>query len=341
VSPPVRRPRSVGPSCSDAVVTRGLTKRYGDRCVVDNLDFTVPTGQVCGFVGPNGSGKTTTIRMLLGLVAPTEGTAEILGHPLERPQDYLPRVGAMIEGPAFYPSLSGRRNLEVLVQLGRIDRGRIDQVLGAVGLAHRAHDRYRSYSLGMKQRLGIAAALLGDPDLLVLDEPTNGLDPPGIRELRALLCALAEGGTTVFVSSHLLDELQHVCDHLVVIDQGRLVFNGDVDDLLGGTVPQLSAAPEDPAALPELVRLCEQEGRPATAIDGRVIVDAPLSWAGELNRMSMRNGITLCTLGVVPARLEDAFFHLTDSNLGSLGAMALHGLTDEASEPGLVGSVPS
>ena len=142
----------------------------------------------------------------------------------------------------------------------------------------------------------------------------------------------------MFVSSHLLDELQHVCDHLVVIDQGRLVFNGDVAELLGGTVPQLSAVPEDPAMLAELVRLCEQEGRPATAVDGRVIVDAPLSWAAELNRMSMRNGITLCTLAVVPARLEDAFFHLTDSNLGSLGAMALYGLAVESidsTEPGL------
>jgi ABC-2 type transport system ATP-binding protein len=313
-----------------AIATRGLTKRYGERCVVDHLDFTVPTGVVCGFVGPNGAGKTTTIRMLLGLVAPSEGTATLLGHPLSEPAAYLPRVGALIEGPAFYPSLSGRRNLEVLARLGRIDRARIDEVLGSVGLAHRAHDRYRSYSMGMKQRLGIAAALLGDPDLLVLDEPTNGLDPPGIRELRALLCALAAGGTTVFVSSHLLDELQHVCDHLVVIDQGRLVFNGAVDDLLGGSVPQLGAVPEDLAMLPELVRLCEQEGRAATAIDGRVLVEAPLSWAGELNRMAMRNGITLCTLAVVPTRLEDAFFHLTDSTLGSVGAMALPGVPPDS-----------
>jgi len=341
VPPPTRRPPSArGASSSavgpEAIVTRGLTKRYGDRCVVDHLDFTVPTGVVCGFVGPNGSGKTTTIRMLLGLVAPTEGDAVVLGHRLHDPHAFLPRVGAMIEGPAFYPSLSGRRNLEVLARLGRVDRGRIDEVLRSVGLAHRAHDRYRSYSLGMKQRLGIAAALLGDPDLLILDEPTNGLDPPGIRELRALLCALAERGTTVFVSSHLLDELQHVCDHLVVIDQGSLVFNGAVDELLGGALPQLTAVPEDPAMLAELVRLCDQEGRPARVVDGRAVIDAPLSWAGELNRMSMRNGITLCTLGVVPTRLEDAFFHLTDSTLGSLGSMALHGLATELDPVGAV-----
>jgi ABC-2 type transport system ATP-binding protein len=301
------------------IVVDHLTKKFGDFVAVDDVSFSVNAGEVFGWLGPNGAGKTTTIRMLLGLVAPTEGTAEILGHPLHRPASFLPRVGAMIEGPAFYPSLSGRRNLEVLARLGGIDAARIDQVLASTGLAHRAHERYRSYSLGMKQRLGIAAALLGDPDLLVLDEPTNGLDPPGIRELRTLLVALAQAGTTVFVSSHLLDELQHVCDHLVVIDQGRLVFAGAVDELLGGHVPQLSAAPEDPAMLAELVRLCEQEGRPATAIDGRVLVDAPLSWAAELNRMSMRNGITLCALGVVPARLEDAFFHLTEGLPGSLG----------------------
>ncbi len=309
-----------------AIATRGLTKRYRDRTVVDHVDFCVPQGVVCGFVGPNGAGKTTTIRMLLGLVAPSEGTATVLGHPLTEPAAFLPRVGAMIEGPAFYPSLSGRRNLEVLAQLGRIDRRRIDQVLDQVGLAQRAHDRYRSYSLGMKQRLGIGAALLGDPDLLVLDEPTNGLDPPGIRELRALLSGLADQGVTVFVSSHLLDELQHVCDHLVVIERGQLVFDGAVDELLGVTVPQLSAAPEDPAMLAELVRLCEQEGRAATAIDGRLLVEAPLSWAGELNRMAMRNGITLCALGVVPTRLEDAFFHLTGTTTSSFD---------------LVGSVPS
>jgi ABC-2 type transport system ATP-binding protein len=289
----------------------GLTKRYGDRCVVDHLDFSVPPGVVCGFVGPNGAGKTTTIRMLLGLISPTEGRGHILGHPLSRPADYLGRVGAMIEGPAFYPSLSGRRNLEVLARLGGIDRRRVDTVLAAVELTDRAKDRYHSYSLGMKQRLGIAAALLPDPDLLVLDEPTNGLDPPGIRDLRAQLRALADSGMTVFVSSHLLDELQQVCDQLVVIDRGGLVFSGPVEELLDTHEPKLTVTPEDAAQLADLVRLCEDEGRRVVVVDGQVVVNAPVSWAGELNRLAMRNGITLCALSVVPVRLEDAFFHLT------------------------------
>jgi ABC-2 type transport system ATP-binding protein len=299
----------------EAIHVEGLTKRYHERLAVDHLDFSVPPGVVCGFVGPNGAGKTTTIRMLLGLISPTEGSGEILGCPLSRPQDYLGRVGAMIEGPAFYPSLSGRRNLEVLAKLGGIDHGRIESVLRIVELDDRADQRYGSYSLGMKQRLGIAAALLPDPELLVLDEPTNGLDPPGIRDLRSLLRALADSGMTVFVSSHLLDELQQICDQLVVIDHGRLVFSGDVETLLGVREPQLTVTPEDPAMLSELLRICEREGRTAHAVGACVTVSAPASWAAELNRIAMRNGITLCALGAVPTRLEDAFFHLTSSEL--------------------------
>jgi ABC-2 type transport system ATP-binding protein len=270
---------------------------------------------VCGFVGPNGAGKTTTIRMLLGLISPSDGTGEVLGHPLARPSAYLPRVGAMIEGPAFYPSLSGRRNLEVLARMGGIDRRAVTEVLDVVELTDRADDRYGSYSLGMKQRLGIAAALLPRPDLLVLDEPTNGLDPPGIRDLRGLLVSLADGGMTVFVSSHLLDELEQVCDHLVVIEQGQLVFAGDVTELLASHEPKLTVVPEDRGHLADIVSLCQEEGRPAVALDDRVVVSAPAAWAGELNRMTMRRGITLCQLGAVPVRLEDAFFRLTGASV--------------------------
>jgi ABC-2 type transport system ATP-binding protein len=294
-----------------ALEVTGLTKTYGDRRAVDRLDLVVPAGVVCGFVGPNGAGKTTTIRMLLGLIAPTAGIGRVLGHPLLDPPSYLGRVGAMIEGPAFYPALSGRRNLEVLARLGGIARRRVDEVLAVVDLSDRARDRYGSYSLGMKQRLGIAAALLPNPDLLVLDEPANGLDPPGIRDLRILLRALADSGMTVFVSSHLLDELQQVCDQLVVLDRGRLVYSGGVDELLGVRDPQLAVTPEDAAMLPELAQLCRHEGRDASVVDGRLVVTAPIDWAGYLNRLAMRNGITLCELGVIPFRLEDAFFHLT------------------------------
>jgi ABC-2 type transport system ATP-binding protein len=295
-----------------ALRTEGLTKRYGGRAVVDGLDIDVPAGTVCGFVGPNGAGKTTTIRMLLGLVRPTSGTAEVLGQSVGNPAVYLPRVGAMIETPAFYPTLSGRRNLRVLARLSGIGDSRVEAALDQVGMTDRASDLYRTYSLGMKQRLGLAAALLGAPELLILDEPTNGLDPPGIREVRGLLRRLADAGTTVFVSSHLLDELQHVADHLVVIDQGRLVFQGSVEALLAAQRPALQAAPEHPADLVRLAGLCTQAGFPAVVVDGEVHASAPAEWAGELNRRAMAAGITLRALGVAQTRLEDVFFTLTE-----------------------------
>jgi len=181
-----------------------------------------------------------------------------------------------------------------------------------VGLAERASELYRAYSLGMKQRLGLAAALLGEPELLILDEPTNGLDPPGIREVRGLLRRLADAGLTVFVSSHLLDELQQVCDHLVVIDRGRLVFAGPVEDLLARQTATLLAAPENAADLGALVTLCERAGYRAVERGGSIRVSAPPEWAGELNRRAMTEGITLRALGVEQARLEDVFFSLTD-----------------------------
>jgi len=295
-----------------ALRTVGLTKRYGGRPAVDGLSIDVPAGTVCGFVGPNGAGKTTTIRMLLGLVQPNSGTAEVLGQEITDPSAYLPRVGAMIEAPAFYPTLSGRRNLQVLARLSGIGDRRVEAVLEQVGLIGRAGDLYRTYSLGMKQRLGLAGALLGEPQLLLLDEPTNGLDPPGIREVRGLLRRLADAGTTVFVSSHLLDELQHVCDHLVVIDGGRLVFQGSVEALLAAQRPALRATPEHPADLARLAGLCAQAGFPAVVVDGDVHVSAPGEWAGELNRRAMVAGIILRALGVQPTRLEDVFFTLTE-----------------------------
>src|SRR5262245_49268361 len=183
VPTPTRTPLAGPP----AIEVTGLTKRYGSRTAVDGLDLELPHGVVAGFVGPNGSGKTTTMAMLLGLVRPTAGTGTVLGEPIDRPARYLHRVGALIETPAFYPSLTGRENLRLLATVGRHDAASIDGLLDTVGLAERGDDRVRGYSLGMKQRLGIAAALLGDPELLVLDEPTNGLDPQGVREMRALV----------------------------------------------------------------------------------------------------------------------------------------------------------
>src|ERR1700692_2917021 len=180
-----------------AVKTAGLTKRYGTRAVVDAIDLELPRGVISGFVGPHGAGKTTTLRMLLGLIRPSAGTGEVLGHSITDPASYLARVGALIESPAFYPTISGRRNLEILAALGRHDRRRVTTLLAQVGLGDRGGDVFKSYSLGMKQRLGIAAALLPDPELLVLDEPTNGLDPHGIAEIRSLLRSFADEGMTV------------------------------------------------------------------------------------------------------------------------------------------------
>ena len=311
-----------------AIRSSGLTKRFGDRAAVDGLDLEVPGGVVCGFIGPNGAGKTTTLRMLLGLVRPSSGTAEVLGEPISHPERYLPRVGALIEGPSFYASLSGRRNLDVLARLGRLPRGRIDELLDRVGLAGRGGDAFSSYSLGMKQRLGIAAALLPDPELLVLDEPANGLDPAGIREIRALLRALADDGMSVFVSSHLLGEIEAICEHLVVIDGGRLVFQGPMGDLLARQRGEVVAAPEHPADLPELAALCERAGHPARVADGRVHVAADPAFAPELNRLAMARGITLASLGVAHGSLEEAFLSITDAGGRSMAErLAPEGVT--------------
>src|ERR1700761_5806726 len=220
------------PGPSLAVSTTGLTKRFGERPGVDDVGLAIPRGSVSGFVGPNGAGKTTTIRMLLGLVRPTAGGGQVLGGSLADPASYLDRVGALIESPAFYPQLSGRDNLRALARLGRIPLSAVAPALERAGLSARADDRYRTYSLGMKQRLGIAAALLPAPELLILDEPTNGLDPAGIREMRGVMRGLADRGITVLVSSHLLAEIEAVCDQLVMIESGRIVFQGAVEGLL-------------------------------------------------------------------------------------------------------------
>ena len=223
-----------------AVRTRGLSKRYGHQVAVDDIDLAVPTGAVYGFLGPNGSGKTSTIRVLLGLAAPTSGEVELLGHPMPSGwRSVLPRVGALVEGPAFYPWLSGPANLARLDAAdrdadGRTRRARIGEAVERVGLTNAGSKRVKAYSLGMKQRLGIAAALLRPRDLLVLDEPTNGLDPQGTREVRSLVRSLAADGTTLVVSSHLLAEIEQVCSHVGVMSGGRLVAQGTLADLGAG-----------------------------------------------------------------------------------------------------------
>jgi len=225
-----------------AVSTTALSKRFGHQLAVDGIDLAVPSGAVYGFLGPNGSGKTTTIRMLLGLIAPTSGSLTLLGAPLERLGTSLPEVGALVEGPAFHLYLSGRANLR---RLDAADRTadprsasrRIDEALDRVGLLAAADKRYRAYSLGMRQRLAIAAALLTPKRLLVLDEPTNGLDPQGTREVRHLVSSLADDGTTVLVSSHLLSEVEQVCTHVGVMHVGHLVAQGPVASIRAGSAP--------------------------------------------------------------------------------------------------------
>jgi ABC-2 type transport system ATP-binding protein len=209
-----------------AIETRGLCKQFGKLTAVDGLTIRAPAGTITGFVGPNGSGKTTTIRLLLGLIRPDAGSATVLGQPLTNPPGYLPRVGALVEAPAFYPGLSARANLDVLARLGGYSGARAREVLDLVELSERARDRVATYSLGMKQRLGVAMALLPDPDLLILDEPANGLDPLGIIATRDLLRRLRDQGKTVFLSSHLLGELELVADWLVMLHQGKALYDG-------------------------------------------------------------------------------------------------------------------
>lgn len=237
-----------------AIETTSLTKRFGKRTVVDGVDLLVPGGAVYGFLGPNGSGKTTTIRMLLGLVRPTEGSSSLLGQRIPADaQAVLPRVGSLVEGPAFHPYLSGRANLARLDAADltappRTSGRRIDAALDRVGLLAAAGRRYRAYSLGMRQRLAIAAALLLPRDLLVLDEPTNGLDPQGTREVRHLISSLASDGTTVFVSSHLLSEVEQVCSHVGVMTEGRLAAQGPLEEVRADTtsvVHVVTSSPDD------------------------------------------------------------------------------------------------
>lgn len=288
-----------------------LSKSYGEQKAVSHASFEVPFGTVCGFVGPNGSGKTTTMRMLLGLISPTGGSAHVLGEPISHPERYLDRVGAMIEGPAFYPALSGTENLKVLATLGGLSLDRVQGLLDRVGLGGRAHSKYRTYSLGMKQRLGIAAALLPTPQLLLLDEPTNGLDPAGIQEIRELLRSLADDGTTVFVSSHLLSEIEMISDSLVMLRKGDVIFAGKTQDLLLQQQPTILAKSADPKDLPRLLDIAHHAGHEGSIVDGVARILGPTEWAVTLNKLAFDSGIILSQLSPVLPSLEATFFEMT------------------------------
>ncbi|PSJ25625.1 multidrug ABC transporter ATP-binding protein [Streptosporangium nondiastaticum] len=309
-----------------AIATHALTKRYrGGQLAVDRLDLVVPRGSVFGFLGPNGSGKTTTIRMLMGLIEPTSGTARVLGEEMPRAgRRVLPRVGALIEGPALYGFLTGRDNLLRFDAADptadpRTRRARVDAALDRVGLVAAAGKKARAYSLGMKQRLGLAAALLQPRELLVLDEPTNGLDPQGMREIRTLVRGLASEGTTVFLSSHLLDEIEQVCTHAAVMAQGRLLTQGTVAGLASSARGRLAVTTPDTV---EAVRVLKEHGvNDLTVDDDRVTGELPavVSELADLNAALVRAGVRVRSFGTARASLEDAFVALTGEGFDVAG----------------------
>jgi ABC-2 type transport system ATP-binding protein len=298
-----------------AVRTRALTKAFGAHQAVAGIDLEVPSGSVYGFLGPNGSGKTTTIRMILGLVRPTSGHIELLGSPVpERVVDVLPRVGSLVEGPAFHPYLSGRANL---LRLDAADRTsdpstgahRVDAALERVGLSAAANKRFRAYSLGMRQRLAIAGALLTPKDLMILDEPTNGLDPQGTREVRSLIGSLAGDGATVLVSSHLLSEVEQVCTHIGIMHAGRLLAQGTSAAVRGVDKTEARVEtdqPEDAARIMRELGLTEVRAEPRRAV-GRLGSVAP----EKVVAACVHEGLSVTGYVVDAPRLEDIFVGLT------------------------------
>jgi ABC-2 type transport system ATP-binding protein len=285
---------------------------------LDRLTVALPSAGVIGLVGPNGSGKSTLIRILLGLIRPTSGSAAVLGSSVRRPAAYASRVGVLIESPAFIPTLSARANLTSLARLRRVPLERVDAVLGQTGLAGRDREPVKRFSLGMKQRLGIAAALLSDPELLILDEPTNGLDPAGIVEIRGLLRDLGRNGRTVIVSSHQLAEIEAVCDHLVVIRFGELVFSGPMAEVMQRTREHIDIAPEHAHDLDRLQAGLSADGWSVTRVDGTLRISAGAERAADLNRAAMAMGITLRGLVVGQDNLEEIFLEMTGRVDGEL-----------------------
>ena len=304
-------------SASPAIATSGLSKRFrGGQLAVDGLDLRVPQGSVFGFLGPNGSGKTTTIRMLLGLISPSAGGSELFGETVDAAHvGTLTRVGALIEGPAHYPYLTGRANL---ARYDAADRTadprtraeRIEHALEQVGLSNAAEKKAKNYSLGMKQRLGLACALLQPRDLLVLDEPTNGLDPQGMREIRTLITSLASQGTTIFLSSHLLDEIEQVCSDVAIMSRGRLVSQGTVAELREGLKARLVVTTPDTG---EAATVLKEQGGADVRTDGqRVDCDAQTGLEPDVVCAALVGaGVRVLAYGIERPSLEDAFVALT------------------------------
>ena len=302
----------MGMAQSYAVETHGLSKRYATGVLaVNNLDLRVRTGEVYGFLGPNGAGKTTTLRMLSGLLRPTSGTATVAGGAPGSPAS-LAQLGAMVETPAFYPYLSGRDNLRVMARYSSVQKSRIEPVLQQVDMTDRARHKFKTYSTGMKQRLGVASALLKDPQLLILDEPTSGLDPQGTVEMRELIKDLRQGGRTVLLSSHLLNEVELTCDRVGVIARGSLVAEGTVDELRarsGGQALLVRASPIDQAR-----RMLESLLKPdqVQLRDGLFTLAVGPSQAAAINRRLVADGVDVTELRVAEQSLEEVFLQLTE-----------------------------
>jgi len=302
----------VGVSAAPPVLrTRALSKSYGKRLAVDRLDLEIGHAELFGFLGPNGAGKTTTIRMALGLIAPTSGAVEILGHDVRKHRaEVLPQVGALVESPALYGYLSGRDNLRAFGDLlGGVSRRRIDEVLEIVALKGRERDRVKTYSMGMKQRLGLAIALLNDPALLILDEPANGLDPAGIVEMRDLLRGLVAAGKTVFISSHVLSEVQQICTRVAIINHGKLIRVATVSDLVQAS-GEYEVKVDSPVELLAALRL-QTWASNARAEDGYVVTSAPEGRGPDLIKFLVENGHSPDSVSPRHRDLEDIFLSLT------------------------------
>jgi ABC-2 type transport system ATP-binding protein len=307
---------STQPAGEAAIETRALTKRFGARTAIDGVDLLVPRGTAFGFLGPNGAGKTTMIRMLLGLTQASGGTMSVLGRPVpsERAQA-LQRVGAIVEEPRFHTHLSGRENLQIIAAVrGSHARERIAPALARVGLAERAEEKIKRYSLGMRQRLGVARCLLADPQLLILDEPTNGLDPGGIQEFREMIRAMVEQeGRTVFISSHLLDEVEKICDAAAIVDRGKVVAQGPLSELTGARGRSELILGVDDADLAVIVlERCERAREVRRDGDGlRVVLDGPLEAAAEITAALVHGGVGVARVEPVRASLERRFLEIT------------------------------
>jgi ABC-type multidrug transport system ATPase subunit len=306
-----------------AVETRSLAKHFGNLHAVDGIDLAVPAGSTYGFLGPNGSGKTTTIRVLLGLISPSAGSWSLLGQPMpDRAMSTLPHVGALVEGPAFYPWLSGQDNLARFDAMGPGWRSptraaRIAEALERVGLTAAAKKKYRAYSLGMRQRLGLASALLRPRRLLVLDEPTNGMDPQGTREIRHLIRELGSEGATVFLSSHLLSEIEQVCSHVGVMNRGKLLMQGTLDELRANAAPRLKVEADDPARAAQVLA---RMGMADVAVEGPQLIGTLDGLRPEdCCRSLVEAGIGVRMLLREQQSLEDAFVALTGEGFDVAG----------------------